>query len=175
MTIGFCRAQSTDRGYVATQRREERREFGSRLSDHREQKGCGCEIRKGRVGTATEILEVTKSCRRKWLCPTCGYTASWTQAAQLKQRLGGWTAQGHAAAFLTLTQSHGTGDRLAALWDRLEDGWAALVRGSGWTADKKANGICGYVCVTEVVHNPATGWNVHLHVILLLDRELDQL
>jgi hypothetical protein len=78
-------------------------------------------------------------------------------------------------AFLTLTQSHGTGDRLAALWDRLEDGWAALVRGSGWTADKKANGIRGYVCVTEVVHNPATGWNVHFHVILLLDRELDQL
>ena len=28
--------------------------------------------------------------------------------------------------------------------------------------------------VTEVVHNPATGWNVHFHVILLLDHELDQ-
>jgi hypothetical protein len=175
MTTGFCLTQSTDRGYVAAQRREELREFGSRLSDHREQKGCGCEIRKGRVGSATEILEVTKSCRRKWLCPTCGYTAWWRQAAQLERRLLGWTAQGHAAAFLTLTQCHGTDDRLAALWDRLEDGWAALVRGSGWTADKKANGICGYVCVTEVVHNSATGWNVHFHVILLLDRELDQL
>src|ERR1700758_5613714 len=117
MTIGFCRAQSTDRGYVATQRREERREFGSRLSDHREQKGCGCEIRKGRVGSATEILEITKSCRRKWLCPTCGYVASRKEAAKLKRRLLGWTAQGHAVAFLTLTQRHRPGDRLAALWD----------------------------------------------------------
>ena len=27
MTIGFCRAQSTDRGYVATRRREELREL----------------------------------------------------------------------------------------------------------------------------------------------------
>ena len=105
MTIGFCRAQSTDRGYVAAQRREELREFVSRLSDHREQKGCGRKIRKGRVGSATEILEVTKSCRRKWLCPTCGYTAWWRQAAQLERRLLGWTAQGHAVAFLTLTQS----------------------------------------------------------------------
>ena len=178
-TFGRGQGMSADPAYGAcintAQRRQELREFLSRLSDHREQKGCGRKIRKGRVGSATEILEVTTSCQRKWLCPTCGYTAWWRQAAQLERRLLGWTAQGHAVAFLTLTQSHGTGDRLAALWDRLEDGWAALVRGSGWTADKKANGICGYVCVTEVVHNPATGWNVHLHVILLLDRELDQL
>src|SRR5258707_13977320 len=105
MTIGFGPAQSTDHGYVAEQRREELPEFGSRLSDHREQKQCGRTIRKGRVGSATEILEVTKSCRRKWLCPTCGYTAWWRQAAQLEERLLGWTAQGHAVAFLTLTQS----------------------------------------------------------------------
>jgi hypothetical protein len=178
-TFGRGHGISTDHAYNAgidaARRRQELREFLSQLSDHREQKECGRKIRKGPVGSATEILEVTKSCRRKWLCPTCGYTAWWTQAAQLERRLLGWTAQGHAAAFLTLTQSHGTGNRLAALWDRLEDGWAALVRGSGWTADKQANGIRGYVCVTEVVHNPATGWNMHLHVILLLDRALDQL
>src|SRR5258708_29906896 len=121
MTIGFCAAQSTDHGYIAAQRRQELREFLSQLSDHREQKECGRKIRKGRVGSATEILEVTKSCQRKWLCPTCGYTAWWRQAAQLERRLLGWTAQGHAAAFLTLTQSHGTGDRLAAHWNRPED------------------------------------------------------
>ena len=36
-----------------------------------------------------------------------------------------------------------------------------------------ANGILS--AVTEVVHSLATGWNVHFHVLLLLDRELDQL
>ena len=178
-TFGRGQGISTDHAYNAgidtAQRRQELREVLSQLSHHPEQKGCGRKIRRGPVGSADEIRDVITSCRRKWLCPTCGHTAWWTQAAQLERRLLGWTAQGHAVAFLTLTQSHGTGDRLAALWDRLEDGWAALVRGSGWTADKQANGICGYVCVTEVVHNPATGWNVHLHVILLLDHELDQL
>jgi Replication protein len=178
-TFPRCHPTSADRGYgkcaVAARRREELREFGSRLSDHQERRGCGRKIRKGRVGSATEILEVTTSCRCKWLCPTCGYTAWWREAAQLKRRLRGWTAQGGAVALLTLTQSHGLNDGLTALWDRMEDGWDALKRGSGWTADKQAHGVRGYVRITEVVHSPATGWHVHFHVILLLDRELDQL
>jgi hypothetical protein len=149
------------------------REFGSQLSDDQELRECGRTIRKGRVGSATEILKVTKSCRRKWLCPTCGYVAFRKQSAKLRSRLRGWTAQGHAVALLTLTHHHRADDRLAALWDRSEDGWAALVRGSGWTTDKQAHGIRGYIRITEVVHS-ATGWNVHFHVILLLDRQLDQ-
>jgi hypothetical protein len=76
-------------------------------------------------------------------------------------------------AFLTLTQCHSSGDRLAAVWDRQEAGWTALVTGSGWTADKQAYGVRGYIRITEVVYSPATGWNVHFHVILLLDGELD--
>jgi len=103
----------------------------------------------------------------------CGYTASWREAAKLKRRLLGWTAQGGAVALLTLTQSHCPEDGLAMLWSRLEAGWAALVRGSGWTADKRAHGVRGYVRVTELVDNAAAGWNVHFHVILLLDQELD--
>jgi len=178
-TFPRCHPTSADRGYgngtAAARRRVELREFGSRLSDHREQRGCGLKIRKGRVGSATEILEVTKSCRRKWLCPTCGRTAWGKEAAKLKRRLRGWTIQGGAVALLTLTQSHCLNDGLAGLWDRMEDGWDALKRGSGWTADKRAHGLRGYVRITEVVHNPKTGWHVHFHVILLLDRELDQL
>ena len=77
-------------------------------------------------------------------------------------------------ALLTLTQSHCPDDGLATLWSRLEAGWAGLVRGSGWTADKRAYGVRGYVRITELVHNAAAGWNVHFHVILLLDQELDE-
>ena len=176
IAIGNLGGPSAHGGYgdnAARRRRVELREFGSLLSNHGELAGCGRTISKGRVGSATEILEVTTSCRRKWLCPTCGYTASWREAAKLKRRLLGWTAQGGAVAFLTLTQSHCPEDGLAMLWSRLEAGWAALVRGSGWTADKRAHGVRGYVRVTELVHNAAAGWNVHFHVILLLDQELD--
>jgi len=137
------------------------------MSDDAELRTCGCVIRKGRIGSATEVLDVTKSCRYKWLCPPCGHVASRREAAKLKRRLLGWTAQGHDVAFLTLTQRHGSSDRLVALWDRLEHGWAALVRGSGWTANKGAYGIRGYVRITEVVHSAAKVWHVHFHVILL--------
>ena len=95
-------------------------------------------------------------------------------AAKLTRRLRGWTAQGGAVALLTLTQSHCHNDLLSQLWSRLEAGWAALVRGSGWTADKQTYAVCGYVRITELVHNAASGWNVHFHVILLLDQELDE-
>ena len=64
-------------------------------------------------------------------------------------------------------------DSLAVLWERMDAGWAALVRGSGWIADKQTFGLRGYFRATEVVHNPLAGWNVHFHVILLLDVPLD--
>lgn len=78
-------------------------------------------------------------------------------------------------ALLTLTQSHGPDDGLTPLWSHLEAGWAALVRGSGWTAEKQTYGVRGYVRITELVHNAVSGWNVHFHVLLLLDQELDPL
>ena len=70
-------------------------------------------------------------------------------------------------ALLTLTQSHGPDDGLTPLWSHLEAGWAALVRGSGWTADKQTYGVRGYVRITELVHNAVSGWNVHFHLLLL--------
>ena len=147
IAVGNLGGPSAHGGYgdsAAQRRRVELREFGSRLSDHGELAGCGRTIRKGRGGSATEILEVTTSCRRKWLCPTCGYTASRKEAATLTRRLLGWTAEGGAVALLTLTQRHCPDDGLAPLWSHLEAGWAALVRGSGWIADKRAFGVGGY-------------------------------
>ena len=172
-TSGVSADCGHSQGIGAARRRAALREFGARLSDHRELTGCGRKIRKGRAGSPTEILEVTTSCRCKWLCPTCGHTAWRKEAAKLKRRLRRWTAHGGAAALLTLTQSHCNSDGLAQLWSRLDAGWAALVTGSGWTADKQIHGVRGYVRITEVVHSPVTGWHVHFHVILFLERELD--
>lgn len=135
-------------------------------------KGCGRIIRLGVRGSAEEILERTVRCRRKWLCATCGYAAACDESVRLRQRLLGWTAQGGAVAFLTLTQCHHVGDGPAVPWDRLEPGWRSVVQGGGWRSDRKRYGVRGYVRITEVVHHPVTGWNVHLHVLLLLDAEL---
>ena len=72
-----------------------------------------------------------------------------------------------------LTQTHSTEDQCDDLWDRLGHGWGALVRGSGWRADQETFGLRGYIRITEVVHRPESGWNVHFHAPLLLDEALD--
>lgn len=162
------------RQWIDAARRQVLREFGAQLTSHREIRGCGRKVRKGRPGSSREILYANYSCRHKWLCPTCGYTASRKQAAKLKRRLRSWTADGGATAFLTLTQSHCPNDGLAMQWSRGESGWESVVRRPAWVADTQTYGIRGYIRITEVVHNPATGWHVHFHVILFLDRALDQ-
>lgn len=173
LQIDWPPALQSSSAETSTQRRLELREFGSQLADHREQRTCGVKINKGRAGSATEILEVFKTCRRKWLCPTCGYTSSRKGAKKLQRRLTGWTAQGGAVALLTLTQSHDRKDHLGQLWNRLGAGWGALTRGSGWKSDRQDHRLAGYVRITEVVHSPVAGWNPHLHVVLLLDHSPD--
>lgn len=145
------------------------REFGKSLTDDRSLRGCGRRIRRGDVGEADEILETTVFCDRAWQCPICGFKAARDQSRRLAGMRTAWECQGGSVGLLTLTQSHSTDDELNTLWDRIEDGWGAVVRGSGWRADRETCGIRGYVRVTEVVHRPETGWNVHFHVHLLLE------
>ncbi|OMC14936.1 protein rep [Mycobacterium sp. SP-6446] len=149
------------------------REFGKSLTDDRRLRGCGRKIRRGVVGDADEILETTCYCHRAWLCPVCGDRVAREQYRRVTKTLTAWTAQGGSVAFLTLTQSHSAEDELDILWDRLEDGWDTMLRGSGWRADQKSFGLRGYVRLTEVVQHPDNGWNVHFHVNLLFDEELD--
>jgi hypothetical protein len=149
------------------------REFGKSLSDNRHLSGCGRRIRRGNVGNADEILDTTVYCDLAWLCPVCGWYASRDLSRKLAKVITAWTSQGGAVASLTLTQGHSTEDEAGHLWGRLGGGWTALVRGSGWRVDRQTFGLRGYVRVTEVVHHPDRGWNVHFHVVLLLDSELD--
>ncbi len=151
----------------------ELREFGQALSDDERLRGCGRTIRRGNVGAADEVLDTIISCGRAWLCPVCGYRDACAKSRNLADTLSRWASQGGSIGLLTLTQQHTADDGLGALWGRLESGWAALVRGSGWRTDREAFGLRGYVRITEVVHHLDHGWNVHLHVPLLFDRALD--
>jgi hypothetical protein len=149
------------------------RDFGKSLTTDRSLAGCGRRFRRGDVGDANEILETTVFCQRAWLCPVCAFWAARDQSRQLDDMSAAWNSQGGSVALLTLTQSHSAADELHALWDRQEGGWDAVVRGSGWRADRQMFGLRGYIRVTEIVHHPRSGWNVHFHVLLLLDEPLD--
>jgi hypothetical protein len=149
------------------------RDFGKSVTDDQYLRGCGRKIRRGGVGDADEVLQITVYCDRAWLCPVCGYHAARDQARKLAKMLMAWTFRGRSLAVLALTQAHSNEDELGILWGRLESGWAALVRGSGWRTDKELFGLRGYIRITEVVHRLDNGWNVHFHVPVLLDEPLD--
>jgi hypothetical protein len=146
-------------------RRDGLRGFGFALSDDPGLRGCGRIITLG-------LREQTAYCHRKWLCPVCGHIAAQRERKRLERRLSGWCRQGKALGMLTLTQHHQSSDRLAVLWDRSGAGWTATTRGSGWNADRDLFGLRGFIRVAEIVHHANTGWNVHLHVLLLLDDAL---
>jgi Replication protein len=150
----------------------ELRRFGWSLSDDRQLRGCGRRIPRGDVGTSDEVRDLTVQCRRKWLCPTCGDRAARSQSMKYRRELIDWRASGGSNAFMTLTQWHSIDDELTELWDRLECGWDRLKQGAGWDRNREAYGLRGYNRVVEVVHHPASGWNVHLHVVLHLAHAL---
>jgi hypothetical protein len=150
----------------------ELRRFGWSMSDDQKLRGCGRRIPKGDVGTADEVRDLTVQCRRKWLCPTCGDRAARSQSLTYRRELIDWRASGGSNAFMTLTQWHSIDDELTELWDRLERGWDSLKHGAGWDRDREAYGLSGYTRIVEVVHHPASGWNVHLHVVLHLAHAL---
>jgi hypothetical protein len=152
----------------------ELRRFAGDISGHNEQQGCGRTIRRGKPGSANEILTVDTTCKRHMLCPTCGYAASCRAQEALAQKMGRWTAEGGSLALLTLTARHTYDDRLDELWAQIEAGWGSLTQGSQWCRVKRQFGIAGYLRVTEVVHSRASGWNPHFHTVIFLTNELNE-
>lgn len=108
-------------------------------------------------------------CRRKWLCPTCGYTASFDSAKAAIERI-----RNSPVALLTLTAQHNRRDPLEELWDQIDGGWNSTKIGSRWRTAQKKHGVLGYTRVTEVVHHPDSGWNPHFHALILLDKPLGE-
>lgn len=150
------------------------REFGKALSGDTYLKGCGDLRPCGGVGTAREILDHPWYCRRRWLCPFCAHNEGWKTSKRFAGHLTRWTANNGAVDLLTLTHRHRLDDALAPLRDQLASGLRAVLRGSAWKTDQPRFGIRGYARVTEVVHNSVSGWNVHAHMLLFLDRPLSE-
>jgi hypothetical protein len=98
-----------------------------------------------------------------WDCPRCarGKADKWSH------RIGACIAeaadQGWRAYFLTLTQSHTSGDTLASLVRGAREGWRRVRRVAASHHDVK--GLVGAIEVTL----GARGWHVHYHAILWTD------
>jgi Replication protein len=137
--------------------------------------GCG----RFRIGTNVEVVagpggarfRGLETCGSIWSCPPCAGRKRALRAAQLREGLSAWIADGMGAELLTLTVGHGMGDRLDEVWTVLAKAWSAVVQSKYMRDLRSEVRFFGYVKATEVTYGEH-GWHPHLHVILLFPDQL---
>ncbi|WP_459589860.1 protein rep [Corynebacterium camporealensis] len=87
--------------------------------------------------------------------------------------------QGKSVLFVTLTVRHHQGQKLSEVWSVVSKAWSAVHRTGSWRGTKRSigdvqrYGVRGWVRAVEVTHGES-GWHVHAHVAVLLNRELSE-
>lgn len=152
-----------------------RRSTLKRVRICRRRRSAGAEVEVV-VNAGTAHYRGVQTCGSVWVCPMCSARILATRATEVEsalvRHLAGWVrpnglrAARGSARFVTLTVPHDAGDDLAALWDTISDGFARVLGGRGWMADRERYAVKGTIRATEVTHG-ANGWHPHLHVLVL--------
>lgn len=107
-----------------------------------------------------------ETCSSVWSCPACSAAIGMSRRAELLQLVDWAQEEGLTCSFLTLTQRHHKGERLADTWKRLRDALKRLWSSRQWTAWAESVGVEGKVRAVEVTHGDS-GWHVHVHLIII--------
>jgi Replication protein len=114
-----------------------------------------------------------ETCGNVWLCPICSAKIHHRRAAELRDALTAWEAQGHAASLVTITVPHDLDDPLSKLVDAEQAAWKRVTAGAAWQRLKRKLGIAGHVIALEFTWGDENGWHPHHHVLLVHDQDLD--
>jgi hypothetical protein len=114
-----------------------------------------------------------ETCGNVWLCPVCSAKIHRRRAAELRDALATWEANGHAASLVTITVPHDLGDALSKLVGAERSAWQRVTAGAAWQRLKRRLGIAGHVIALEFTWSDENGWHPHYHVLLIHDQDLD--
>ena len=84
-----------------------------------------------------------ETCGNVWLCPVCSAKIHHRRAAELREALTTWEANGHSASLVTITVPHDLDDPLSRLVDAQRDAWKHVTQarpGSGSSAGSGSPG-----------------------------------
>lgn len=110
-------------------------------------------------------------CGSVWACEHCSSIIKAKKAEEVKEATDRWSSLGGSFAFLTLTIPHGIEDSLEDLKTALLKGWAWATSGKRWRRIKAEYGIEHFIRSIEVRFSWATGWHIHMHILLFLGWE----
>jgi hypothetical protein len=73
-----------------------------------------------------------ETCGNVWLCPVCSAKIHRRRAAELRDALTIWEANGHAASLITMTVPHYLDDPPSKLVDAERAAWKHVTAGAAW-------------------------------------------
>lgn len=130
--------------------------------------------------------EGLQTCGSVWACPCCSARISETRREEMGRLLSWARAEGYVVRMVTLTCRHGRDDDLADLLLRLKGRAKNAKKGvEGFRGAKQRTvddrryrdhikpHVIGSVTATEVTGGGAHGWHPHMHMILILDDDID--
>lgn len=151
-------------------------------------KEAGVDLVTSRYGDGPQRAhyEGVQTCGSVWACPCCSARISEGRREEMGQLLAWARSQGYFVRMVTLTCRHGQSDDLADLMLRLKGrtkneamGIEAhagakqrLVQDRRYKKHVKPH-VVGSVTATEVTGGGHYGWHPHMHMILILDQDID--
>jgi hypothetical protein len=130
--------------------------------------------------------EGLQTCGSVWACPCCSSRISETRREEMGHLLSWARARGYFVRMVTLTCRHGSEDDLADLLLRMKGRSASkktgikAYRGAKQRMvdhrsykDRVKPHVIGSVTATEVTGGGFHGWHPHMHMILILDQDID--
>lgn len=134
-----------------------------------------------------------ETCGSVWTCPVCSAKIASGRQTEIAGALTEWVRRGGSVWMLTLTMRHYRGQSLCDLWDGVSAGWAAARSGRAYRAaaaeygtmtdrviktGKRAGEVVSewrmpFIRVVEVTVGGAFGWHVHVHALMLLAGDVD--
>jgi hypothetical protein len=109
-------------------------------------------------------------CGSVWFCPDCAYKLMKARADELYNQLKFYKADNKKIMFVTFTEQHHNGDRLAELHKILLDAFNFANTHRKWQDIKKRLPI-EYLRALEVLYG-VNGWHPHLHCVFIGDPEI---
>lgn len=151
-------------------------------------KQAGVNLVTSRYGDGSDHAhyEGVQTCGSVWACPCCSARISEGRREEMGRLLAWARARGYFVRMVTLTCRHGKADKLADLMLRLKGRTKNKAKGikaySGAKQrlvqhrrykDHVRSHIIGSVTATEVTGGGRHGWHPHMHMILILDEDID--
>ena len=123
-------------------------------------------------GTKGQFVNLT-TCGSAIACPVCASSVGMERFSELQGAVEAWGNQGGRFIFQTITIAHNVKSRLSDLHSALVKGFNAINSGKAWSKEAELFGHAGYFKAIECVYNPHSGWNIHIHVLRFMTRQLD--